>query len=266
MNIRRFRAKLTPWLVCGLAPLAGNAEVHTVNVMDDNYQPPILQINVGDTVRWVAEINQHLHNVVAEDSSWTSGEEAWRWQYERQFDTAGEHPYYCSRHGAPGADIYSSHNGLIIVQADGDGDPPFQINAALSDAWYNPTTDGQGFFIIVWEDSQFVFLSWFTFDTQRPPEDVTAQLGDPGHRWLTAQGPYQDDTAELDIYVTSGGKFDSVDPPAGAPVRDGSITLRWADCTEGLLSYEIPSQGLAGDIPIQRFVADNVVACEAAQP
>jgi len=64
----------------------------------------------------------------------------------------------------------------------------FQINPGLNDAWYNPATDGQGFLVTVFPDIQEMFVAWFTFDTERPPEDVTAQLGDPGHRWLTAQG------------------------------------------------------------------------------
>ncbi len=76
-------------------------------------------------------------------------------------------------------------------------DVNFGINAAISDAWFFPDTAGQGFFIIVWEDSKLVFLAWFTYDTERPPEDVTAFLGEPGHRWLTALGPYEGDTALL---------------------------------------------------------------------
>lgn len=78
----------------------------------------------------------------------------------------------------------------------------FVINAAISDAWFFPATSGQGFFIIVWEDSKLVFLSWFTYETERPPEDVTAFLGESGHRWVTALGPYEGDTAVLDVFLS----------------------------------------------------------------
>ncbi len=140
----------------------------------------------------------------------------------------------------------------------------FLINNALSDAWFDPATDGQGFFIVVWEGSSFVFLSWFTYDTERPLADVVALLGEPGHRWLTAQGTYSGDTASLDVFVSSGGTFDSATPEV-ATVQDGTITITWTDCNSGILTYDIPSQSLSGEIPIQRIVLSNVTACEAAQ-
>lgn len=140
-----------------------------------------------------------------------------------------------------------------------DGIP---INPGLNDAWYNPITAGQGFFIVVLPDIQQVFLAWFTYDVERPPGDVPSLLGDAGHRWLTAQGPYTGDTAELTVYLTSGGVFDQAAPaPATDPAGDGSITLEFAGCGEGLLSYQITSLGLSGEIPIERIVGDNETLC-----
>lgn len=66
------------------------------------------------------------------------------------------------------------------------------INSGMTDAWFNPATNGQGMLIMVWDNIKFVFMAWFTFDTERPPADVTAILGEPGHRWLTASGPFED--------------------------------------------------------------------------
>jgi N-acetylneuraminic acid mutarotase len=153
----------------------------------------------------------------------------------------------------------------MISWPAGDGDPdPFFINSGLNDAWYNPATSGQGFLISVFPEIQQMFLAWFTFDIERPPEDVTAMLGDPGHRWLTAQGPYDGDTANLTIFVTEGGVFDSEEPATSTdPDGDGTMTLEFADCTEGLVNYEITSLGISGEIPIQRIVQDNVPLCEA---
>jgi len=141
----------------------------------------------------------------------------------------------------------------------------FQINPGLNDAWYNPATDGQGFLVTVFPDIQEMFVAWFTFDTERPPEDVTAQLGDPGHRWLTAQGPYDDGgSATLTIFVTKGGVFDAAQPPATTdPAGDGTMTIEFADCENGLVNYEITSLGISGEIPIQRIALDNVPLCEA---
>ena len=145
-----------------------------------------------------------------------------------------------------------------------DIEPQFTINAGLNDAWFNPATLGQGFFITVFENIGMMFVAWFTFDTQRPPEDATAFLGEPGHRWLTAQGPYDGDTAELTIFVTEGGEFDAIEPKATTDLEgDGTLTIQFADCNAGLVSYEITSLGISGEIPIERIVLDNVPLCES---
>jgi acyl-CoA thioesterase-1 len=140
---------------------------------------------------------------------------------------------------------------------------PFQINPGLNDAWFNLATDGQGFLISVFPDRREMFVAWFTFDTERPPENVTAFLGEPGHRWLTAQGLYDGDTANLTILVTEGGVFDAAEPAASTDLAgDGTLTLEFADCTEGLVNYEITSLDISGEIPIERITPDNVALCE----
>ena len=142
--------------------------------------------------------------------------------------------------------------------------PDISLNAGFNDAWYNPATDGQGFFITVFPDLGVVSLAWFTYDTELPAENVTARLGDPGHRWLTAQGTFDGNTANLTIFVTKGGVFDAVAPTASTdPAGDGTITLEFADCTEGMVNYTITSLGISGKIPIQRVVGDNIALCEA---
>ena len=243
-----------------LSPLAAPAATHDVSIVGLSFRPNDLTIAVGDTVRWTNDGG--AHDVRADSGEWASaiGFDT----YERTFDSVESILYHCSVHSAPGRSIETRMNGRINVVAAQD--PVFQVNAGLSDAWYFPGTAGQGFFIIVWEDVQQVFLSWFTYDTERPPEDVSAILGEPGHRWLTAQGPYQGDTATLDVSVTSGGVFDAAQPPATTdPDPAGTITISWAGCNEGLLAYDLPGLGLAGDIPIERIVLDNVPACEASQ-
>jgi formylglycine-generating enzyme required for sulfatase activity len=150
---------------------------------------------------------------------------------------------------------------IAISSVEGLG---IQINAGLNDAWYNPATNGQGFLITVFPDIQQMFVAWFTYDVERPPEDVTAMLGEPGHRWLTAQGPYEGDTANLTIFVTEGGVFDSAEPATSTDMDgDGIMTLEFADCSEGLVSYEITSLGISGEIPIQRIAPDNISLCES---
>ncbi|MDX2428202.1 MAG: DUF2202 domain-containing protein [Xanthomonadales bacterium] len=138
----------------------------------------------------------------------------------------------------------------------------FVINPGLNDAWYYPETNGQGFFITVFPNLETVSLAWFTYDTERPAEGVEANLGDAGHRWLTAIGPYSGNEALLEISITVGGLFDSTEPvPESTP--GGTIQLHFDDCSSGTVSYDIPSINQVGLIPIQRVAADNVALCEA---
>ena len=173
----------------------------------------------------------------------------------KRFTTAG---VFVEDFVASGAGGLMTPNAVVVRQV------PFQINAGIADAWYNPATSGQGFLVTVFPDREEVFVAWFTYDTERPPEDVTAQLGEPGHRWLTAQGPYNDDTAELTLYLTAGGVFDSAEPPATTDQDGyGTLTLQFDDCESGLATYTIPSLDLSGEIALQRIVEDRVALCEA---
>ncbi len=72
----------------------------------------------------------------------------------------------------------------------GDSTADGLINAGLNDAWYDPAKPGQGILLSVFPDAGLIFLAWFTFDLETPGPDATATLGDPGHRWLTAAGPW----------------------------------------------------------------------------
>lgn len=141
----------------------------------------------------------------------------------------------------------------------------FTLNAGLNDAWYYPKTAGQGFFINVYPALDVVALAWFTYDTELPPPDATANLGDPGHRWFTALGPLTGNQVTMDIEMTSGGLFDTpteisrTDPPGS----DGTIVLTFYNCNAGTVKYDIPSIMRQGTVHIQRVATDNVVLCEA---
>ena len=150
---------------------------------------------------------------------------------------------------------------MLGVPAGAQG-PVFQINAGVNDSWFNPATAGQGFFITVFPDIEKMFLAWFTYDVERPPPNVTAILGEPGHRWLTAFGDYSGDTAVLDIEITEGGVFNSA-TPAVTQHADGTITVTFTNCNSGSIEYEIDSLSLTGTVPIQRIALDNVPICEA---
>ena len=153
-------------------------------------------------------------------------------------------------------------NSILEIMATGFVS---KINAGLNDAWYNSQTDGQGFFITVFPDLNAVSLAWFTYDTELPAEDAQANLGDAGHRWLTAVGPIEGNQVLMEIEMTSGGLFDTTtkiqrtDPPGS----DGTILLTFTSCNSGTVEYDIPSINRQGIVPIRRVVDDNIALCEA---
>jgi cyclophilin family peptidyl-prolyl cis-trans isomerase len=158
----------------------------------------------------------------------------------------------------PGAGVITEdHLVMIDVQESNS----FPINPGLNDAWYNPDTNGQGFFIIVYPEIESMFLSWFTYDTERPDETTPSILGEPYHRWLTAQGPFAGNRAVLDVYVSRGGVFDA-GLPAPVSTLDGTIAVEFHGCNDGTVSYDIPSIGRQGVVDIERIVLDNVALCE----
>ena len=160
-------------------------------------------------------------------------------------------------------DVDINNNLYYVVEFDTDD--TFKINAGLNDAWYNPDTDGQGFFITVFPDLALVSLAWFTYDTELPAEDAEANLGDAGHRWLTALGPVEGNQVLMNIDIASGGIFDTAtdiqhtDPPGS----DGTIILTFDSCNSGTVEYDITSIDRQGIVPIRRVVDDNIVICEA---
>ena len=139
------------------------------------------------------------------------------------------------------------------------------MNAGLNDAWYNPDTRGQGFFITVFPVLDKVSLGWFTYDTELPPIDAVANLGDPGHRLMTAIGPIDGNQAIMNITFTSGGIFDfpteveRTDPKGS----DGTLTLTFDGCNSGTVEYDIPSINRQGIVPIRRVADDNIALCKA---
>jgi hypothetical protein len=169
--------------------------------------------------------------------------------------------YSCSVIASNSIGDSAPSNAIAVIPSAGP--PPLTMNVGLNDAWYNRATDGQGFFITVFPDIGYVSLSWFTYETERPPGGVTAHLGEPGHRWLLALGTYSGNQAVMDISITSGGVFDT--PTEVEEVVDGTIILTFSDCENGTIEYDIPSIDRRGIVPIKRVVGDNIALCETLE-
>ena len=129
----------------------------------------------------------------------------------------------------------------------------FEINAGIAGAWFNPANDGQGQFIDVEPEEQFMFISWFTF-TDAASDNPNEQ------QWYTAQGNYSGDTAVLDLFETLGGKFD--DPQEVTTTQVGEVTLTFSDCEQGQMDYSIDEEELLGAFPMVRVIGGSENVCE----
>lgn len=168
-------------------------------------------------------------------------------------------------------DIAVHPSGLVAVTDPGRDNvqlfateaETFTVNAGLNDAWYERATSGQGFFVTVYPERQQVFMANFTFDTERPPQDVTAVLGEPGHRWLTGLGDIAGATATLDVTLTEGGLFDAEQPRPTNTTGYGTWEVEFLGCDHIRLTYDLPAIPRTGVIELERVVKDNLPLCEA---
>jgi plastocyanin len=109
--------------------------IHDVALGSMEFIPDELTITVNDTVRWTN--NGGLHNVVADDNSFTSGSvSSTLWVYKHAFPTIGSFRYYCQEHGAPNG---VGMAGIINVEsATGLNDEIFSLDFKLKQNYPNP--------------------------------------------------------------------------------------------------------------------------------
>ncbi len=134
-------------------------------------------------------------------------------------------------------------------------DDTFSINQGMAGAWFNPQTSGQGVLFDIEPQSRFAFAAIFTYESA-----VAAKLGAPEHRWLTLQGNYQGDTAQLQIFLTSGGVFDQPVPTTTVPI--GTATVQFQSCQAARMDYRLDQPALSGSIDLQRVIPGSEALCE----
>jgi hypothetical protein len=135
------------------------------------------------------------------------------------------------------------------------------LTPGLNGSWYNPETDGQGMFVEVFPELGTIFVAWFTFDTTFPDADESAVVGDSNQRWYTAQGEYDGTSADLTLYLTTGGIFDQDNAVNIEPA--GTFSIDFDDCRRADVAYSIDGSGLTGNIPLTRISGSTVAFCES---
>jgi len=128
----------------------------------------------------------------------------------------------------------------------------FGINPGMNGGWYDDQTSGQGFLIDTLPDGAgggFIFVAWFTY----------GETAHSGQRWLTAQGNFAGAIADITVYESTGGSFDTALLPSTDPV--GSMQIDFTDCDTATLSYQL-DEGASGTIPLARLLPTANALCK----
>jgi plastocyanin len=112
-------------LVVAATVVALAQETHDVEVVDDAFEPPTIEVTEGDTVRWT-QTGSNPHTVTADDESFDSHPDCQTFAdaadgncmeegdtYDQTFEEEGEFGYYCRLHGSPGQGMA----GTVVVTA-----------------------------------------------------------------------------------------------------------------------------------------------------
>ncbi len=139
----------------------------------------------------------------------------------------------------------------------------------LTGAWYDVSTEGQGFFIEIYPDllgagQGFLFGGWYTYD-------VVAG-GAESQRWYTFSGALNagGDSATVSIHQNTAGNFAAAPTTVATPV--GSALIRFDSCTHAQFTFSL-TDGRAGDLSLTRLLPniacatpDTTVAADADFP
>ena len=110
-------------------------------------------------------------------------------------------------------------------------------------------SSGQGLLVDYFADIDSLFVAWFTFEASS-----TQKVGATDQRWLTTLMSFDGDTATGTLLSTSGGFFDTPRPDTQIDGDEvGTLTIQFIDCANAELHYELPAEGLSGDISIEKL-------------
>lgn len=123
--------------------------------------------------------------------------------------------------------VFDGNTGRLYLLSDGAPvSGGVAIGPAFSGAWYDPAQDGHGLLIEVLPGNQML-VAWYTF---RP---------EGGQAWTIGVGPISGDRAVIPMTIPAGGRFiPNFDPGAITRPAWGTITVRFTDCSNGVVDYQ----------------------------
>ena len=134
--------------------------------------------------------------------------------------------------------------GMVsMAQVAAAEEPPMLVNYGINGSWYEPATSGQGLVLDLVPASNLLAAYWFTYP-----------LEGGAREWYLATGDISGDRVDFTIYQTENGVFDQVSQVETNAV--GSATLHFSSCSQASWNYTLETDGISGEIPLQRIAPD----------
>lgn len=157
---------------------------------------------------------------------------------------------------------------LLAVPAALRAAPPFVANPGVTGAWFNPSTNGQGFLVELVPNSNLGNLLIVTWYTYAPDGLSSTKAGSDSTFWLTGVGQIgSGNRAQLVFNRSTGGEFDSTQAVSN---NNGWATGTWTfnSCESATFTYNLPnvSPPRTGTINLSRVVPDYMCASGGITP
>lgn len=239
-------------LVLLLSPGVLSAATVEVTVQNFSFSPNVVNIQVGDTVRWRSVSG--VHNVAADDNSFRSGPPTTGFTYEFTFNTPGSFRYFCEPHGGPDG---VGMSGIVNVQGTAPPAGP-TLTRSSSGSWFNAATNGQGFLVEVYPEQQIFTFAWFTWldDVDSDPQD---------YDWLTGNGGFTGNRATLTVFRSRNGRFNDPNSPV-ATSEAGTATFTLTSCTTATFTFNLTDPVRSGTIELTRILPSGPECMNPTDP
>lgn len=147
----------------------------------------------------------------------------------------------------------------------------FAIGDALDGNWTDPVASTQGLMLDYIAEAEALFVAWFTYTEQpvAPADPPEPGIGAAGQRWLVGTLAVSGTSASGDLVAPAGGAFEQPEQAGQVSPVVGSMTIEFAGCDRGEVSYEIDTAGLAGGFairPLAAVVAPDSFGCSPIAP